>query len=441
MDIGIIGMFLAIIVMIAGAYMGVKAIPLTLIAALVVILFNQMGVWPGYVIYATRFGQIISSFFFIFVASSVYAMVMQSTGSTVAIGQQLIKWFGLKHVLWVIWAFCLVLTYGGVLLFVCVFAVVPVAFYLFKEAKLPRHLLMAPLAAGGATITMTTLPGTPALTNVIPSRFLGTPLTSAPVFSLVFAAGIVALTAVYFKWAVNDARKKNEDFEYPAGFDPAALNFDKSKLPPSAFAFLPIITLILFIIISSVAGAPWANDGIQLTSLALVVATALCLLLNYKRINFTGVKNWLGTGADNGIIAMIGLAAVIAFGAVVSAAPTFQGVIQWIIELDMNVYVKGVVSTGIISGITGSSSGGAEIALSNLADYFINSGANLELLHRLIAIGAGTLDTLPHVGAIFLLLQVVGCTHKEAYKHMWWTTVVIPTGLLVIVLVPIVLIF
>ena len=445
MNLGIIGMFLAIAVMIIGAYRGLKAIPLTILASLVVILFNGMGIWTGLSqFYAVGFGDNIGRFLFIFLASAVYAAAMEKTGSTAAIGQQLIQWFGKKNVLWVIYIFCLILTYGGLLLFVCIFVVTPVAFTMFKEARLPRHLIMAPFAAGGATVTMTMLPGTPQLANVVSATFLGTPTTSAPVFSLIFAAATIGLTAIYFNWAVKDARKKNEDFEFPQGFDAAALTIGEQKLPHPLKAFLPIITLVLFIILSSVAGAPWAADGMALTILAVLVATVLCLVLNLKNINGSMLQDMTGEGAAKGIFALLGLVSVIAFGRVVSNAPVFANVITWLLELDLNTYLKAVVSTSIISGIVGSSSGGLTITLENLAPYFIASeahGVNLQLLHRVITISAGTLDTLPHVSAIFLLLSAIGCTHKEAYRHMWWTTVVIPTGLLMIALVPIVLFF
>jgi H+/gluconate symporter-like permease len=37
------------------------------------------------------------------------------------------------------------------------------------------------------------------------------------------------------------------------------------------------------------------------------------------------------------------------------------------------------------------------------------------LLHRIAVIGSGTLDILPHNGAIITLLAVCGCTHRESY--------------------------
>jgi len=42
----------------------------------------------------------------------------------------------------------------------------------------------------------------------------------------------------------------------------------------------------------------------------------------------------------------------------------------------------------------------------------------------LTALAAGTLDTLPHAGGLFLAFSVLRLTHKSAYKHVFWSTVV-----------------
>ncbi len=62
----------------------------------------------------------------------------------------------------------------------------------------------------------------------------------------------------------------------------------------------------------------------------------------------------------------------------------------------------------------------------SLADSFINSGANLAILHRLTNISAGALDTLPHSPGLFLMFAVLGLTHKTAYKHVFACSVIIP---------------
>ena len=438
MTIGIIGMLLAIVVMIAGAYRGIKVIPLTFLAATVVILTNRMGIWQAYSeFYAGGFGGTISRFFFIFVSSAIYAAIMEKTGCASSIGNQMVKWFGTKHVMAVVYFFTVILTFGGVNLFVVFFAALPIAYVMFKEANLPRALIIGPMGAGGAGITMTTLPGTPSLTNIIPSQHLGTPLTAAPLFSLILAVLIVALSLMYFRIAEASVRRKGEQFTFPVNFDTSNMNIDKSLLPHPVKAFVPIIFLPLFIIGSSVLNmvsginVPYAADPIQLTTVAMLIGSILCLLLNLKKAAGGAVKNWITDGATNGLTAIMGLAAVLAFGAVVSSADAFQLILRWVMDIELSVYLKALVSTGIISGIVGSSSGGAVITLGALAPHFIEvaqaGGANLEVLHRLIAMSAGTLDTLPHVSAIFVFLSVLGCTHKEAYKYLFWPTVVIPT--------------
>jgi len=39
-------------------------------------------------------------------------------------------------------------------------------------------------------------------------------------------------------------------------------------------------------------------------------------------------------------------------------------------------------------------------------------------MHRVAVIGAGTLDILPHNGAVVTLLAVCGCTHRESYRDI-----------------------
>ena len=105
---------------------------------------------------------------------------MEESGCATAVGYKLIDWFGTKHVLLVLALITSVLTYGGVSLFVVIFAVSPIAFTLMKEANLPCHLIVASLVMGSSVYTMTSLPGTPALTNIIPTQYLGTTMTAAP---------------------------------------------------------------------------------------------------------------------------------------------------------------------------------------------------------------------------------------------------------------------
>ena len=46
--LAIVGLILAVAVLIVGAYKGLGALPLTLLASLVVILTNAIPIWDGY---------------------------------------------------------------------------------------------------------------------------------------------------------------------------------------------------------------------------------------------------------------------------------------------------------------------------------------------------------------------------------------------------------
>jgi len=73
------------------------------------------------------------------------------------------------------------------------------------------------------------------------------------------------------------------------------------------------------------------------------------------------------------------------------------------------------VATNILAALTGSASGGLTIALDALGSTFMQTGLNPSLMHRVAVIGAGTLDSLPHNGAVVTLLAVCGSTHGKSY--------------------------
>lgn len=53
-------------------------------------------------------------------------------------------------------------------------------------------------------------------------------------------------------------------------------------------------------------------------------------------------------------------------------------------------------------------------------------GTSLEVMHRLTAMAAGGLDTLPHSGAVVTLLLVCGLSHRQSYKDVAMITMVGP---------------
>lgn len=136
--IGIIGIVLAIIFLMVGSYKGLSALPLTLLASLIVIVTNVMNLWESLAtLYMNGYVGTYLNYFLIFCCSSLYAHVMTESGSTLSIAYQLLGWFGKKRVILASIIIVAILTYGGVSLFVVMFAVGPILYTMFQEADLP----------------------------------------------------------------------------------------------------------------------------------------------------------------------------------------------------------------------------------------------------------------------------------------------------------------
>lgn len=428
--IGILGLILAIVILVVGAYKGLGALPLTLIASLVAIVTNGVNLWTGFATqYMAGYTSAYTSYFLMFAVSCLYAKLMDESGSASSIGYKFIDWFGKKNVMLVSILIISVLTYGGVSLFVVVYAVAPIMFLLFKEANLPRHLTMAAIGVGATTYTMASLPGTPQLTNVVPTEYLGTTLMAAPVLSIVTSAVMFVLCLLYCNWEVKKARVKGEGWTFPDNVDPVLYEVkDRSQLPPAWKAFLPIIVLLLIIIL----GSKFAKSSTMLATLAMLVGAVLTYVLNIPKFKGKDWKALLTDGLEGGVEGIGGLAAVLAFGNVVNNSEAFRQIVEWVLSVDMHPYIRGLFATSVFAGITGSSSGGLRLVFEALGDTFISSGVNLETLHRLTAIAAGGLDTLPHSPGLFLMFAVLGVDHKSAYRHIFQTSVTIPVAIVVV---------
>lgn len=423
--LSVIGLILAVVVLVVGAYKGLGALALTLLASIVVIVTSGIPIWTGLSQhYMGGYSSAYISFFLLFCSSALYAKLMDISGCATSIGFKFIDWFGKKRVLLVSTLIISALTYGGVSLFVVVYAVAPIMFLLFKEANLPRHLTMACLITGSATYTMTSLPGTTALANVIPTQYLGTTLTAAPIFGIIASIAMFAMAILYMGYAEKLAIKRGEVWSYPENADPQLYEVkDRKQLPSALVSFTPLISLVLVIII----GSKFIPNTTMLAVAGMLLGSLLTYSLNISRFKDKNMKTIFSTGLEGGIASIGGLAGVVGFGAVVSNSIAFKHIVGWVLGLQMNVYIQAIVATMVICAVTGSSSGGLRIMYESLGKTFLASPANLPILHRLSSISASALDTLPHSPGLFLMFSVLGLNHKTAYKHVFVCSIVIPS--------------
>jgi len=94
--------------------------------------------------------------------------------------------------------------------------------------------------------------------------------------------------------------------------------------------------------------------------------------------------------------------------------------------LDLPPLLKLMTSVSLISGITGSATGGLQIFMQTMAPSYIELGISAEVLHRIAVMASGGLDSLPHCGAVIAMLTITGMTHRQGYKDIAVVTIIIP---------------
>ena len=241
--VGVIGVLASIALLIYLAFRGWGIIPASLVCSFVVVLTNGAEIWSSLSgSYAEGFKYFIGAFFLIFFFGSLFGKAMGDSGCANSISYALLRAFGAKRALLVIILSTAVLTYGGVNVFVVVFTIYPIAAVLFKEADLPKRLIVGALALGAGTFSMTALPGTPAIQNLIPAQVIGTTPTAAPVLGIVASLIMFTLGFWYLSWQSGVAVRRDEHFVPGPTDDVKTMALDDPNLLPDwRLAFLRII--------------------------------------------------------------------------------------------------------------------------------------------------------------------------------------------------------
>ena len=420
--------------------------------------------------------QFVAQFFPIFLLGALFGKLMDDSGSVRAIAHFMSGKLGQRRaILAVVLAGALV-TYGGVSLFVAFFVLAPMARELFRAANIPHRLMPAAIALGTSTFTMSAMPGTPAIQNTIPMPFFGTTPFAAPGLGIIASAIMFAFGLWWLKRAEASAHKSGEgygdDAEFGASvasddqfireratssheFDPAEIGHGKrSDVPtPIGIAIIPLVVVMGVNLLMSLVILPrldfaflaeerWGGTslagvaGAWSVAVALAAATATVVLLNRARL--TDLRASMDAGANASVLPIFSVASLVGFGAVVAALPAFALVRDWVLAISGGPLVSLAIATNVLAAMTGSASGGLTIALDALGDTFLQIAQTTHiepaLMHRIAVIGSGTLDSLPHNGAVVTLLAVCGSTHRKSYFDMVMANIVGPIIALAVVI-------
>jgi len=429
------------------AYRGYSVILFAPLAALgAVLLTDPSAVAPVFSgIFMEKMVGFVKLYFPVFLLGAVFGKVIELSGFSESIVAAAIRYIGRSRANAVIVAVCALLTYGGVSLFVVVFAVYPFAAELYRQSNIPKRLMPGAIALGAFSFTMDSLPGTPQIQNIIPTTFFKTTSWAAPVLGVLGSLFIIVVGLSYLEWRRRGAAARGEGYGTELLNEPARA--EGGKLPPPLLAILPLVVVgvsnfwltrmiplwygasnsvtlpgLAKPVETKIAGvtAIWAVEGALLLGILMVMLTAFGAV----RERFAeGTKGAVG-GA---LLASMNTASEYGFGGVIAALPGFL-VVRDALHSIPNPLVNAAVSVSTLAGITGSASGGMSIALAAMSDTFIQGAqaANipLDVLHRVVSMASGGMDTLPHNGAVITLLAVTGLTHRQSYRDIFAITVI-----------------
>lgn len=397
--------------------------------------------------YMKGFTGFFNSWFILFLLGAVFGKVMSDTGAADAIAGFLMRVLGKKWAVISIVLTCAIMTYGGVSLFVVGFSVYPLAVSLFRGANLPHRFIPAAIILGSVSFTMT-MPGSPEIQNLIPTKFFHTTPSAGGIIGMIVALGIALGGCLYLNVAVKRAVVNGEHFEErattrhilatsTAANETAATTegsetlVTQRKLPNFWISILPLVLVVGSLALLTRA---WNMESTlaAVYSMSLGIVAAWLLMLSTVK-NFWGA---LADGASEAVVAIANTCAVVGFGSVVAETHGFQQLVDGVTHLPGPPLLGLGLAVTIIAGITGSASGGLGIALPILAPIYANMGLHPGAMHRVSALASGGLDALPHNGYVVTLIRSIsGETHKRAYWPLAMVSVVITTiGMFVAIL-------
>jgi H+/gluconate symporter-like permease len=334
----------------------------------------------------------------------------------------------------------------------------------------------AAIVLGTSTFTMSALPGTPSIQNAIPMPFFGTTPFAAPGLGIIASIIMLTFGLWWLNRAENAARRAGEGYGAESAepidsavddelvrerataareFDPAEMRHGRHGAadPPVLIAALPLIVVIAVNLAMSLVVLPridssylaeerWGGTSISavagIWSVVVALAAAIATVVLFNRARLPALRQSMDAGANASVLPTISVASLVGFGAVIAALPAFAAVRDWVLAIEGGPLVSLAVAINVLAALTGSASGGLTIALDALAHNYMaiasQAGINPALMHRVAVIGAGTLDTLPHNGAVVTLLALCGSSHRESYFDIVMVGIVGPVFGLVAVI-------
>ncbi len=362
--------------------------------------------------------SMVGNMFFLLVIGSIFGGVLSATGASERIGKTFVKVMGPTNFMFALILTNMLLAATGAVPYVLMAFL---SFGVLKEANLPRYIAMTAVC-GTMVISQSVLPGTTTLGNLIPSAMLGVNLYSAPLLGISTGIVGVILNIIFILYLIKDARKKGIGYE-PMPNESQYENRKEEELPGFWAAFAPVIFLLAFCFITIIG---FKLNATQAVVYATVLATALLYLFCRKNYRGPGLWKTIESNATFIIPNLLAASCVFGFASVVRNTSAFTALVGVIGKSNMNPYVLVFIGVILLTAMTASGLSGLNSFVGVLGNSMVAQGVSAEVIHRLGNIVSSTWDSLPHNSYICLILPVFGYTHKQGYKYLFISNVVIP---------------
>lgn len=451
MDILII--IISLILLMFFAYRGYSLIFIAPVFAILAAITSDYASMPLYSeLFMTKAAEYIKSYYPIFLFGAIFAKIMSEGGLASSVASIIVKILGKDRAILAILIGSGILTYGGLSVFVVAFVMYPFAAILFKQSDIPKRLLPGLLWMGIFTYSMVSLPGTPQIQNIIPASVLGTSTWSGIGLGLLASFLFFIIGYFWISYRAKTLKAKGEGYGRHYLNEPENNDTD---LPDWRLSIIPLVLVILInLYISNPFKWQWAFhfdenmldtfkmlnlslivpnvakvQAIWSINISLIISSIVAAIIGRKKLRrLGGVIRPINSGAIDSTSAVLNVASGYAFGAVIAALPIFVLIKDALLNLQFgdNPLFSAIITTNIMVAITGSSSSGLMITISNFGVEWLNwanqIGMSPDVLHRIICIASEGIDSMPHAGALVTLIAVCGLTHRESYYDVFILT-------------------
>lgn len=434
------GLILSLVLLIFFIYRGVSVLIVSpLMAMLAVYLGSDIPVlssWTGPFMQSVV--GFVAAYFPIFLVGAIFGTLMNASGAALTIAQFISQVMGPKRAILAVILASFLLTFGGVSVFVVVFAVLPIARTIFINSNYPRRLLPSAICAG--CLPAYVAPGSAQFINTIPIPIFKTTIYSGMGIGILGTLIWLVIGVWYMTYLVQRAKSRGEGYGEET---------DGEKIVTQG-NILVALTPILIVIIGNIFFTHYFQlehviqhyagfggvQGIWSITISLCIAIVVTLLLYRREIG--NIVRTLTQGANDSLAPIFNTATQVGYGGVVKILPVFVVIKAAVFSIPGSALIAASVGTAVLAGIVGSTSGGVGLAMlafgKELLALSVEQHIPAGLMHRIIVFSASTFDTLPHSGFIITLLGVCGLTHKQSYKELFIVTCLFPVFAVVVMI-------